>query len=1103
MTVSGWPRGHSLWDRIAQRPKPTRRRCPPAPGPFFSLSLLSMWWIRNFALATMKEPWSCVTQLWVPKPTACTGAGGTPGWGCWAGCRHPVADGGGSLAPAEALPMPQAGPSRVPVVKLWCCGAGIRRHGSPGAPRAPHYRLELSRGREPSALAGVLCTGEAEAALMQMPKPFPGPEEKWVPPLQAELQPAIKHPALILPPELDQEPQLCRALFDYAPELPDELPLQRGDVIRILSKRTEAEGWWDGQCRHRRGLFPTNFVELLAAPVPTGSRGCSGVGASTPCTTAASMKPTVPAAIPASSPNPALRPAMPSRDAESGESGCGHHPALGILVSPQDGRLAPRPAARWVGAAWVPAVPGGRRSPVGHRDAAWNSTEVLSASTSFPERSRFPPASRAWCGTAAAGGTWHGPAWHRLVGSPTPAGRMEWLWLWGSRAWGPSWWQHPGSPGSRRGLVGHWAAPGTRGGSDGSPEPAEQLRERLGPDALIPILIPVLLMVVDISLGGQKLPASLVPARPLWGGSCCWWQDQVASGLPTCHGDKAEPPRGQERWPTTRIAWPTMRTEWPMGTSRAWYPVSCSARDPSRWDPGALVAQGCSCAVGGGGSASCPRRWGRFAEEAPTAAGPGALPGARMGAGMGAGLQERRLPPNQHVKPWVCSVGDRAAVGPGGSHQVLLLAVAGVRDGVGGVYGVRSTVGRCPPKQSCLFPPPCAPHRALTPGMGLRGQGWPLETRCYGAGGAVSPHPPTGEGLYRGPSPVPDAPQPTRRRGLRKGSICRRAGISAGRAKHRRAVPLYGIIRRSSAAQPCASADTERDRASDAGGRGVPAPGTTATMEPPVPVPGADTFPSADADGFNAVPVTTTKLSHPTATRPRVPGQRPPSLALGSTGGPWGGEQPWGPLCAPIPSTAMAPGPPWGTEMLVAPRPEEKLALEDLKAEVRSLHILVDLMRVQHLRDLEDLRLEVHQERAKRQALQVSSGAQGTATPCTPQKTPLRVSSCRQRSSGCGGLYPAERPPLGTPRCGAGEGRTAASAVPSAPSGTNAHPGVQCDPKAVRQPRRGQIVVRINSFGSKAPLGCGGALRDGTGRALGVPSWHWGTHMEQGVPLWH
>ncbi|XP_054079990.1 SH3 domain-containing kinase-binding protein 1-like [Rissa tridactyla] len=152
--------------------------------------------------------------------------------------------------------------------------------------------------------------------------------------------------------------------------------------------------------------------------------------------------------------------------------------------------------------------------------------------------------------------------------------------------------------------------------------------------------------------------------------------------------------------------------------------------------------------------------------------------------------------------------------------------------------------------------------------------------------------------------------------------------------------------------QPCASADVELGRAGD-----------------------------TDADGFSVVPVTTAKLSHPTATRPRVPGQRPPSLALGSAGGPCGGEQPWG-LCAPLPSAGQAPGPPWSVEVLAAPRAGETLALEDLKAEVRSLHILVDLMRVQHLRDLEDMRLEMCQERAKRQALQAEIERVRKALPC-------------------------------------------------------------------------------------------------------------------------
>ncbi|KAM9605952.1 SH3 domain-containing protein 21 [Morphnus guianensis] len=367
-----------------------------------------------------------------------------------------------------------------------------------------------------------------------MPKPFPVPEEK------AEPWPAAQRLAPVLPPELDREPQLCRALFDYTPELPDELPLRRGDVVQVLSKWTEVEGWWDGQCRHQRGLFPNNFVELLPAPVPT------------------------------------LKPAMPSRDTESA-------------------------------------------------------------------RSRFPPASRARCGAVAAGGAWHGIAPHGLVGSPAPAAACK--------------------------------------------------------------------IAKDEEGEHPELPA------------------------------------------------------------------------PVRMEPA-------------------------------------------------------KLPPSKRMAP--------------------------------------------------------AP-----------------------------------------PVPAKAKPAPT-------------------------------LASKLGGPQPCAAADTEQGRAGD-----------------------------PDADGFNAVPVTTAKLSHPTATRPRVPGQRPPSLALGSVGGPHAGP------CAPLPSAGQAPGPPRSTEVPAAPRLEEMLALEDLKAEVRTLHILVDLMRVQHLRDLEDLRLEMCQERAKRQALQVSPWRGAAPVSGSPPPPPtLTASPHRRRLSG-------------------------------------------------------------------------------------------------------
>ncbi|XP_039770283.1 SH3 domain-containing protein 21 [Ornithorhynchus anatinus] len=57
-------------------------------------------------------------------------------------------------------------------------------------------------------------------------------------------------------------------MFDYEPEAPDELALHRGDLIRVLRKDTEDEGWWEGEHEGRRGVFPDNFVLLLLPVKP-------------------------------------------------------------------------------------------------------------------------------------------------------------------------------------------------------------------------------------------------------------------------------------------------------------------------------------------------------------------------------------------------------------------------------------------------------------------------------------------------------------------------------------------------------------------------------------------------------------------------------------------------------------------------------------------------------------------------------------------------------------------------------------------------------------------------------------------------------------------
>lgn len=182
---------------------------------------------------------------------------------------------------------------------------------------------------------------------------------------------------------------------------------------------------------------------------------------------------------------------------------------------------------------------GSRSPPVGHRDAVRTSTEVRSASTSFPERSQFPPASRARCG---AGTAWHGTALLSLGGSPIPAGRRE----------------QPRVP--RSGIVPRAApvcdhtAPGLSCalgdsrragrmlGNSGHHHPsATGAKEHWGLGWGCP---PPCSPWGFSHIFGWVIPAPfLVSARPLWQG-LCWWQQQgpgsvMAAGPSWGHGDPA------------------------------------------------------------------------------------------------------------------------------------------------------------------------------------------------------------------------------------------------------------------------------------------------------------------------------------------------------------------------------------------------------------------------------------------------------------------------------------------------------------------------------------------------------------------------------------
>ena len=62
------------------------------------------------------------------------------------------------------------------------------------------------------------------------------------------------------PPPANKYPQV-RAIYDYQASDAEELSLVTGDVVSLVRK--DDTGWWVGELRGRKGLFPYNYVEEM------------------------------------------------------------------------------------------------------------------------------------------------------------------------------------------------------------------------------------------------------------------------------------------------------------------------------------------------------------------------------------------------------------------------------------------------------------------------------------------------------------------------------------------------------------------------------------------------------------------------------------------------------------------------------------------------------------------------------------------------------------------------------------------------------------------------------------------------------------------------
>lgn len=91
--------------------------------------------------------------------------------------------------------------------------------------------------------------------------------------LQVQMQPTAPGKLVQkLPPDLintnNGKKIKARVLYDYEPTQPDELKLVTGELIYILDKNLEDEGWWKGESLSTGevGVFPDNFVEQINEP---------------------------------------------------------------------------------------------------------------------------------------------------------------------------------------------------------------------------------------------------------------------------------------------------------------------------------------------------------------------------------------------------------------------------------------------------------------------------------------------------------------------------------------------------------------------------------------------------------------------------------------------------------------------------------------------------------------------------------------------------------------------------------------------------------------------------------------------------------------------
>ena len=67
-----------------------------------------------------------------------------------------------------------------------------------------------------------------------------------------------------------QDKGWVEAQYDFTAEMSGEISISKGDIIKVTEKFDE--GWWQGECNGRSGLFPANYVKEVSRSVTSSGR---------------------------------------------------------------------------------------------------------------------------------------------------------------------------------------------------------------------------------------------------------------------------------------------------------------------------------------------------------------------------------------------------------------------------------------------------------------------------------------------------------------------------------------------------------------------------------------------------------------------------------------------------------------------------------------------------------------------------------------------------------------------------------------------------------------------------------------------------------------